>query len=544
MKKKTWFKKAVICACLCISAPASGLAESGQPCPRYAAGSVLAEPENLYSSRGVLQLNLSYLTRIDATGNRLYCFVNSDGAQSPTLHVNPGDELIVNFTNGLPASLSQNSPHSMAGMIVTGSASNTCGAVVMNSASVNIHYHGTNTPPVCHQDEVITTLVNSGQSFRYDLHFPADEPPGLYWYHPHVHGIAEAAVQGGASGAIIVEGIENVNPAVAGLPERVMILRDNPVPGNPAPGGNVPSWDLSLNYIPISYPVFTPATVPMRPLEKQFWRVVNASADTILDLQLQYDGKPQPLLVVALDGVPTGSQDGTGRGKTVTQTDIFLAPAARAEFIVTGPALTVHKATFLTLNVDTGPDGDNDPQRPIATIAASAAAPEPTLTAGAVSGPPPAQRFAGLAGDNPAATRKLYFSEVLSNPSDPNSPTNFFITVDGQTPVLFNPNNPPAIVTTQGSVEDWTIENRALENHEFHIHQIHFLLLAQNGVAVPNGQYLDMINVPYWRGTGPYPSVTLRMDFRGPDIGDFVYHCHILGHEDNGMMAIIRVNPR
>ena len=42
----------------------------------------------------------------------------------------------------------------------------------------------------------------------------------------------------------------------------------------------------------------------------------------------------------------------------------------------------------------------------------------------------------------------------------------------------------------------------------------------------------------------PYPSVTLRMDFRGPDIGDFVYHCHILDHEDGGMMAIIRVLPQ
>ena len=133
----------------------------------------------------------------------------------------------------------------------------------MNAASVNIHYHGTNTPPTCHQDEVITTLVNSGQSFQYDVHFPEDEPPGLYWYHPHVHGISEAAVLGGASGAIVVEGIENVNPAVAGLPERVMIIRDNLVPGNPTPGGNVPSWDISLNYTPVAYPNFTPVVVPI-----------------------------------------------------------------------------------------------------------------------------------------------------------------------------------------------------------------------------------------------------------------------------------------
>ena len=50
-----------------------------------------------------------------------------------------------------------------------------------------------------------------------------------------------------------------------------------------------------------------------------------------------------------------------------------------------------------------------------------------------------------------------------------------------------------------------------------------------------------MIQVPAWDKKGPYPSVTLRIDFRGPDIGDFVFHCHIVNQEDLGMMNIIRV---
>jgi len=160
--------------------------------------------------------------------------------------------------------------------------------------------------------------------------------------------------------------------------------------------------------------------------------------------------------------------------------------------------------------------------------------------------PPNRQRFEGLADAQPTTTRYLYFSEVLSDPTNPNSPTNFFITVQGQTPTLFSPTNPPAIVTTQGSVEDWIVENQALENHEFHMHQIHFLLLERDGAAVPRAQQqlLDTVQLPYWNGSGPYPSVKARMDFRGPDTGDFVYHCHILGHEDAGMMAIIRVLPK
>jgi FtsP/CotA-like multicopper oxidase with cupredoxin domain len=415
----------------------------------------------------------------------------------------------------------------------------------MTYNSVNIHYHGTNVPPTCHQDEVIKTAVDGGSSFDYRVHFPRDEPPGLYWYHPHIHGISEPAVLGGATGAIIVEGIEKFNPLVAGLPQRLFIVRDNLVPGNPSPGGEVPSWDISVNYVPVPYPSFIPPVMPIKPDEREFWRVLNSSADTILDVQLIYDGVAQPLEVVALDGVPTGSQDGTSRGRTLRRYHLLLPPAGRAEFVVTGPSLSIASAKLVTRNVPTGPDGDNDPDRPLVRIEPRTDAPGSAVVMPGASRPEQGgSRFAGLADCKPQTHRKLYFSEVLSDPSDPNSPTNFFITVDGQKPVLFNPDNPPAIETTQGAVEDWTIENRALENHEFHIHQIHFLVLKRNGVPVPNGQFLDTIQLPYWSGEGPYPSVTLRMDFRGDTVGDFVYHCHILGHEDGGMMAIIRVHPR
>ena len=55
----------------------------------------------------------------------------------------------------------------------------------------------------------------------------------------------------------------------------------------------------------------------------------------------------------------------------------------------------------------------------------------------------------------------------------------------------------------------------------------------------------DTVNVPYSNGRSlAYPSVRLRMDFRDPNIvGTFVYHCHLLEHEDKGMMGTIRVEP-
>jgi len=135
---------------------------------------------------------------------------------------------------------------------------------------------------------------------------------------------------------------------------------------------------------------------------------------------------------------------------------------------------------------------------------------------------------------------------VISDPTNPGSPTHFYITEDGKIPTLFDVNNAPAVTTQQGAIEDWIIENRFTEIHAFHIHQLHFLLLEKNGVPVADDerQLLDGVQIPYWSGRGPYPSVKLRMDFHGPYAGTFVYHCHILQHEDNGMMAIILVLPQ
>jgi FtsP/CotA-like multicopper oxidase with cupredoxin domain len=520
--------------------PISLSAQARSACPRYSAGSTVTNPPALFSQNGGLTVNLSYNTAQDADGRTLYCFTTPEGTESPTLHVRPGDHLIVRVKNNLPT------PSPATVMQMATNAATLCGAATMDASSMNIHYHGTNTSPTCHQDEVIHTIINSGESFTYDLAFPNDEPPGLYWYHPHIHGIAEPAVQGGASGALIVDGIEDIQPAVAGLPHRVFVVRDQNVAGLPMPGGAVPSWDLTLNYVPIAYPALTPAVIKMAPKAKQFWRVANASADTILDLQVVYDGVPQKLLLVALDGVPVGSQDGTEQGKLIPVEDFRLPPASRMEFIVTGPSTNVKSSQFVTQNIETGPNGDNDIQRTLATITATRDVIGGDNRVNAKLSKPWRQRFEGLASAPVATNRVLYFSENATQ-------TEFYITVDGQAPVVFSPDLPPAVVTTQGSVEDWTIQNRAQENHEFHFHQIHFMVLSQdnfqiNGsqpVQALQGQLMDMIEIPYWDGNPnhPYPSVTLRMDFRGPDIGDFVYHCHILNHEDQGMMAIIRVLP-
>jgi FtsP/CotA-like multicopper oxidase with cupredoxin domain len=275
--------------------------------------------------------------------------------------------------------------------------------------------------------------------------------------------------------------------------------------------------------------------------------VVNASADTIDDLVLKYDGKPQQVEIVALDGVSLNSQDGTKRGKLMPVSDVYIPPSSRAEFIIPPIPANVKSVTLETKKIDTGPAGDIDIKRVVAVIQPQAMAETMAGMDGATIMPPVTgaagpQRFDSLDNAKVTAVRHLYFSEIFPDPQDPDEGL-FYITVNGKVPQLFDPNAPPAITTTKGAVEDWIIQNQTNEVHEFHIHQIHFQVRDINGVPVPPSQrqFRDTFEVPYWSGTGPYPTVKLRMDFRGAVVGDFVYHCHILDHEDAGMMAVIRV---
>ncbi|MGH9761089.1 MAG: multicopper oxidase domain-containing protein, partial [Blastocatellia bacterium] len=205
---------------------------SSPVCPRFPAGSVINQGPDLFSSNRVLRVNLNYQTTVDANGLTLFCYTTSDGKESPNLHVHPGDTIIFTLTNTVPEPpagqlvftperaakdkyLRMSAPKALdmiKEMNMTQSASTQCGDAMQDATSTNVHYHGTNTSPTCHSDEVIHTLINSGTTFRYNLFIPFNEPSGLYWYHPHVHGLAEVAVQGGASAGLIVEGIGKVNP--------------------------------------------------------------------------------------------------------------------------------------------------------------------------------------------------------------------------------------------------------------------------------------------------------------------------------------------
>ena len=394
----------------------------------------------------------------------------------------------------------------------------------------------------------MNTVIEPNETFEYKIQIPQNEPPGLYWYHPHVHMQSQDQVLRGLTGAIVVEGIGKFNQRAAQLPERVFVLRDLELSKVfPTSDKAQPAKDISINSVPVRYlgggKYDPPAVIKMKPNEEQFWRVANTAADTYLDLQLTYDGTPQQLELVARDGVTISSD--LPKDQTLLK-HILLPPAGRAEFIIKGPKASVKDAKFLTLNYDTGKQGDRDPQRTIARIdtqtqltarelSDSASVPELSADLTQVSG----DRFSGLSQENSANNRTLYFSEDANN---------FYITVEPNKPKVYDPNfKTPDITVQEGTTEDWIVENRSQEAHAFHIHQIHFLVKDSPDRSEIN-TLRDTINLPTWNGdrNTPYPSVTLRMDFRGKGksiAGTFVYHCHILEHEDKGMMAPIEVKP-
>jgi FtsP/CotA-like multicopper oxidase with cupredoxin domain len=541
--------------------------EIPDPCPRPAQRSEIQEPVDLRSQDGVLQVDLAVHNYKEKDGSTRYCYLLSDGSQSPTLRLKPGDLLILRLKNDMTGSEAATGNH--AHNHSAAKHSSPCESGVMSLTSTNLHFHGLTVPPVCHQDDVLKTSIQPDDPpFEYRFRIPENEPPGLYWYHPHIHGFSKAQVLGGASGALIVEGIERVNPKLAGLPERVFVIRDqdllNPnappskfepvVPkmlidrdgdaANNGTGFGKPAKDLSINFVPVPYPDYPPAAIKMKPGERQLWRVLNASAITYLNLAVLLKRAPQKLGIVAMDGVPI-NWNPHADSSIDWQDHIGLPPGARVEFVVDGPPAGP-AALFVTRTVDTGQGGENDPNRALAFVVPTPDAPEPRSVLSSSPQSLSPSTLPWLATVTPARVRRFYFSEKLEDPNNPNSATTFYITEEGKTPTPFDPSSTvPDVIVHQGDVEDWIIENRSNELHAFHIHQIHFELMDWMGMSVDEPFLRDTVNIPYFNGrTLQYPSVRLRMDFRDPNtVGTFVYHCHLLEHEDGGMMGTIRVEP-
>jgi suppressor of ftsI len=471
---------------------------------------------------GIVSLSLQAV--IDPRTNAPAFRYDGQTGVAPTIRVRPGETMHVVLYNRMPAG--QISPN-----------------------LVNLHFHGLSVSPNPPSDDAMR-FAAPGQSIAYDVRVARTQPPGLYWYHPHVHGETYWQIGNGMSGALVVEGLQSHLPALARMRERIIVLRNMlvdpdidaiPIVARPAAlrdyvlagrrrAGRLTAIDdddaAGLPCAPLAgmqttVDGRTNATFGIDPGERQLFRVVNASAGRYYDLHV--DG--EQLQLVAIDGTPLDASPGSPAVQSVSH--YVLAPAARAEFVVTG----LDRPTQLRSDCYTSGDaGDRDPAVTLAALRSDGHAPEGSDVDPLSQGvhPLPIDTAALPA---PVANRRLDFTENADG---------FYI--NGRRYAM---GQPPSMVAHVGTVERWTIRNLTAEVHDFHIHQVHFLVESIDGVAASPKYWADTVTVPPahfpHRGVVPGSAVVL-MDFRNPAIrGTFVYHCHILDHEDGGMMASIRV---
>jgi FtsP/CotA-like multicopper oxidase with cupredoxin domain len=402
-------------------------------------------------------------------------------------------------------------------------------------ADVNLHFHGLGASPMRPSDDVLTMLAKPGQALHYIVKVPKNQPPGLYWYHTHVHGETNYQVgEGGMSGAIVVRGIAARIPALAKLHERVLMLRElgtgagdaEPEPGRVinqhpcAPAGGNSVVTVNRQYRP---------TIRINPGQSQFFRVVNATGHRTFDLSL--DGTP--MQVVAIDGFPVDMV--AGEPQTMTVSHVVVPPAARVEFIATG---TAH-GELRTNCYFAGPAGDPQPAQVLADLrpdkndapAGDLQQGETTDAGASAIDDPAGPRAATLPA--PVAHRTVVFTE---------NPRVRLFYINGK---MYSPTAPPDFVVKTGTIERWTVFNRTYEIHAFHLHQVHFLIQSIDGVPVQHPVWRDTAVVPYQtrnsKGAITPGNIVMLADFRSPLIkGTFLFHCHILDHEDRGMMAKIQ----
>jgi suppressor of ftsI len=442
----------------------------------------------------------------------LHAGITKDGKDSfyfdgqpiaPTLRLSPGDQLKINFINDLPAKPQES-----------------C-AITPCLDMTNLHFHGLTVSPDAPQDDVLDMMAMPGKSLLYTVKIPQDHPPGLYWYHTHPHGESHRQALDGMSGALVIEGIESYFPPLVGLPERVLVVRGRSIVNDPQSAVLKHRVELSSNICGAEPEtpdeVFTlngsvRPQIEIAPGERQFWRLVNASADRYLDLQLE----GQTFEIVAMDGMPIAQHDPNHRTRIADH--VLLPPAGRLEAIVTGlPASAPRR--LISRCVDTGPDGDPNPAMVLADIVSRSAAAPAHKT-------PESSFKANLKALDLAAEEKMPPRFIVTFTEDKKG---FYI--NGE---KFVPDAAPMVRAKIGTLPHWRIVNATKELHPMHIHQVHFLPYAENDRPIAEPMWLDTVNVPYGG------SVDVIMDFTDPVIrGMSVFHCHLLNHEDKGMMAKI-----
>jgi FtsP/CotA-like multicopper oxidase with cupredoxin domain len=461
------------------------------------AGAGLVEPPVLHSTGGTLQVRIEAAeTRVPLVGREASMLSYNGGVPGPTLRVRPGDQLRIELVNRL-------------------------------SEPTNLHVHGLHVSPAGNGDNVFVAVA-PGQSVVYDHRLPPDHPPGLFWYHPHHHGMVADQIFGGLYGAIIVE-----DPTPLPVTrERVLVVSDITLDG----AGRIQPPPMMARMMGREGELVlvngqARPRLQARPGERERWRIVNACTARLLRLGL--DG--QQLQLLGMDSGRFAQPQGVR--------EVTISSGNRADLLVTTVAGT---SELRALPYDRGSmpammgGGPNSGQGMSGMDGAGGTGPAPSADATPVvlatlevtgpAGAPlpavpaqPAPR--DLRAESLTGQRELTLAMGMSGGMG----GGMRLTIDGK---QFDPTRTDHVVGV-GDVEEWTITNTGPMDHPLHLHVWPMQLVERGGQPVELPTWQDVVTVP------ARSHVKVRVAF-DDFAGRTVFHCHILDHEDQGMMAVIQ----
>jgi FtsP/CotA-like multicopper oxidase with cupredoxin domain len=433
----------------------------------------LIQPPEIRSRNGVLNATITAAPgRVQLGEYAFPGFLYNDAYLPPLLRVRLGDVMRITFRNNLPDDPS------------------------------NLHYHGMTVSPRGNSDNVFVH-VHPGDEFAYEVRVPATgrQGPGLFWYHPHAHGVVAKQMLGGMSGGLVVDGSEQLFPILQGLPERFFLIKHAEL----GEGNEIISINGQLNPM-----------VEVRPGEMQFWRIANIGATLFIKFQIE----GMPLYVMATDGHPLSQPR--------KMSEFFLGPGERIDAIAIGPQAGEY--AMRTISFPNEAWRKPDPPQQLATVVSAGSPPtradaEAEILRQRIDG---ARWIDEVRSTTIARRRRLEYSKT---------PDRHAFMIDGR---VMDESRVDQTVKL-GDTEEWTVVNADQQYHGFHIHQTAFLVTEINGVGQNEDSLRDTFSVPPATDEGP-GILKVVIPFTDPVIvGRFVYHCHAVDHEDKGMMGIVEV---
>lgn len=451
------------------------------------------EPSPISSSGGLLELELQAAPgAVIIDGREAFVHAYNGSLPGPTLRVRQGDTLRIRLGNRL-------------------------------DAPTNLHVHGLHVSPLGNSDNPFVSVAPGG-FFDYEFRIPDEHPPGTYWYHPHHHGHVADQIAAGLYGGIVVE--DRVPIPVTR--ERVLLISDLSLDGsgNLAPVSAMERMSGREGELVLVNGQVRPR-LAAAPGERERWRIINACPARFLRLNLV--GQQVQLLARDFGRLPT----------PLDITEVELAPGNRVELLVEAQE---GRSTFISAPVDRGtmPGMMMGGQQP-----GSNGEPVPLLdldvTGSPVPAPPPvptAPAPRDLRTEPVAESRTLDFAMggmgggMMGGGGGNRTGMMMAFTINGREFAHDRLDTP----VQSGSIEEWTLTNSSSMDHPIHLHVWPMQVIQDRGQDLPEPLWLDVVNVP------AFSQVTVRIPFED-FTGRTVYHCHILDHEDLGMMGTVEARP-